>query len=182
MPSSKRDRPAARPGDAGDSQLDALLRRRPSRTSAAATGAALSGQLDGFDSEGRLLFRPDGDPNLRVPVGIGAALSDGAVVKAARQGARALVVRTVDPSPSWMLVGLIRDRVAASARDARAGELEVQVDGETLRLTAENNIELRCGSASLTLRKDGKVVLSGTYIVSNSRGANKIRGATISLN
>jgi hypothetical protein len=41
---------------------------------------------------------------------------------------------------------------------------------------------LQCGEAKLTLRKDGKIVLSGSNILSASRGPHRIKGATIALN
>ncbi len=143
---------------------------------------SLSGHLHGIDEEGRVLFRAEGSAQTPVPVAIGLAISDGALAKAARLGQRALVVLTDDPAPRWVLVGLVRERVGAAARDARPGELEVRVDGETLRLSAERQIELRCGKSSLLLRHDGRVVLSGNYVVSASRGPMKIKGATIALN
>ena len=167
----------------GPAVFKAML-SRPARgaTSEAGASQAVSGHLDGIDNEGRLLFLAEGSTGVPVPVAIGIESSDGVLVKAARLRCRALVVRTADATPHWVLVGLIRERVAAKARDARPGQLEVTLDGETLRLSAERNIELRCGAASLLLRKDGKVVITGTNVVSSSRGSNRIRGATISLN
>jgi hypothetical protein len=144
-------------------------------------GVALRlGHLDGLDAEGRVLFRaaPDGPPE---PVAIGVELSDGALVKAARTGRRAFVLASEDGTPP-ILVGLLRERVAARARDAVPGDLEVRVDGETLRLTAESSIELRCGRARLVLRRDGRVTLEGAHIVSSSTGPHRIKGATIALN
>jgi hypothetical protein len=81
-----------------------------------------------------------------------------------------------------VLVGLLRDRVVARARDARPGELEVEVDGETLTLSAQRQIELRCGKASLLLRRDGRVEIRGAHVVSASTGPNKVKGATVAIN
>ena len=138
------------------------------------------GHLDGLDEDGRLLFRAPSDTR-STPVTIGVELSDGALVKAARTGRRAVVLATDDGGLS-VLVGLLRERVAARARDALPGDLEVRVDGETLRLSAESSIELRCGKARLVLRRDGRVTLEGAHIVSSSTGPQRIKGATIALN
>ncbi len=143
---------------------------------------AITGHLEGVDDEGRLLFRPEGENGAPVPVSIGLELSDGALVKAARQRRRALVLRTADPTQRWLLVGLVRDRVAARARDAGRGRLEVTVDGEKLSFTAEHDLELKCGRASITLRYDGRIELRGTHILSASRGPIRIKGATVALN
>jgi hypothetical protein len=147
----------------------------------AGAGSLLTGHLDGIDAEGRLLFLPEG-AEAPLPVAIGADLSDGVLVRAVRRRARALVARTSDPTPRWLVVGLVRERVAVAARDAKPGRLEVTVDGERVRLAAEHDIELKCGQASLTLRYDGRIEVRGTHILSASRGPNRVKGATIALN
>ena len=144
--------------------------------------ALLSGHLTGIDDEGSLLFRPEGDTGDPIAVTIGVELSDGALVKAARQQRRVLVARTSDPTPRWVLVGLVRERVSTRAATARPGTLEVALDGETLVLKAERDLVLQCGESRLSLRKDGKIVISGTNLLTASRGPNRIKGATIALN
>lgn len=168
-----------------------MSERRPARTLDAAvsalthTGAEaqlISGHLTGLDDEGRLRFQPEGSSAAPLVVAIGIELSDGSLVKAARQQRRALVVRTTDATPRWVLVGLVRERVSTKAVTARPGTLEVGMDGETLKLTAERDIVLKCGAASITLRKDGKIEVKGTNVLSASRGPNRIKGASIALN
>jgi hypothetical protein len=139
------------------------------------------GRLDGLDDEGRVLFRAD-DTGEPAPVLIGLEIGDGALVKAARVGRRALVLGPADGSGPAVLVALLRERVSARARDAVPGELEVRMDGETLVLRAEQEIELRCGKSRLKLRADGRVMLNGAHIVSASTGPHRIKGATIALN
>lgn len=56
------------------------------------------------------------------------------------------------------------------------------VDGERLVLTAEKEIVLQCGSASLTLTKAGKVLIRGDYILSRSSGVNRIKGGSVQIN
>lgn len=141
----------------------------------------VTGHLHGIDDEGRLLFVPEGGET-PLPVAVGMEIPDGRLVRAVRRGARALVARTADPQPRWLLVGLVRERIATGARDARPGRLEVTMDGEKVRLEAEHDIELRCGQASITLRYDGRIEVRGTHILSASRGPNRVKGATIALN
>ena len=147
-----------------------------------AAGQIITGHLQGIDDEGRLLFVPEHGDGLPVPVAIGVALSDGVLVPAARNHQRALVVRTSDSPSRLILIGLVRERVNAAARDAAPGQLQVTVDGETLRLTAEHEIELKCGNSSLVLRRSGRVILKGTHVVTTSSGPVKVKGATIALN
>ena len=173
---------------AGDLLENLLANARPApdaRTNPAvpahpATEAVL-GHLAGIDADGRVLFRPEGS-DVAVPVAIALEIGDGTLVKAARNGRAAMALRTTDSQPRWVLTGLVRERVAAKARAAGPGELEVKVDGETVRIEAQRSIELSCGKSSLVLRADGRVVLSGVYVVTKSNGPLKIKGATIALN
>ncbi len=49
----------------------------------------------------------------------------------------------------------------------------------TRSLEAEDQLVLRCGKASITLRRNGRLVLRGTHIVSDSAGVNRVRGAQV---
>ncbi len=56
------------------------------------------------------------------------------------------------------------------------------VDGGRHVIEAEREIVLRCGDASITLTRAGKVLIKGTYILSRATGYNKIKGAAIDIN
>jgi hypothetical protein len=64
--------------------------------------------------------------------------------------------------------------------DARAAT--VTRDGERLVLSAEEEIVLKCGDASITLTKAGKVLLRGAYVSSRSTGVNRIQGGSVEIN
>jgi hypothetical protein len=53
---------------------------------------------------------------------------------------------------------------------------------ERLELTAEREIVLRVGDASITLTRAGKIILRGTYVLSRSSGVNKIKGGSVQIN
>ncbi|MBE0543996.1 MAG: hypothetical protein IH623_21850 [Verrucomicrobia bacterium] len=142
----------------------------------------ITGHLDGIDEEGRILFVAEPGVGPAEPVIIGTALSDGVLVPAARNHQRALAVRTNESPSRLVLISLLRERIAASAREAAAGQLEVTVEGETVRLTAGHEIELKCGNASIVLRQSGRVILKGTHVVTSSSGPVRIKGATVDIN
>lgn len=75
---------------------------------------------------------------------------------------------------------IIIGRLHAGAAPATTAFLKI--DGERVVLQAEQQIELRCGEASLVLTRAGKVMIRGNYVVSRSRGANKIKGAFVDIN
>ncbi len=60
--------------------------------------------------------------------------------------------------------------------------LSVRSDVQRLVLTAEREIELRCGDASITLTRAGKVLIRGKYVLSCSSGYNRIKGAAVDIN
>lgn len=60
--------------------------------------------------------------------------------------------------------------------------VETTLDGETLTLSADREIVLRCGKASITLTKAGKIIVRGAYILNRSSGVNKIKGASVQIN
>jgi Domain of unknown function (DUF6484) len=61
-------------------------------------------------------------------------------------------------------------------------QVEIQADNQRFLVSAEQEIVLRCGEASITLTRAGKVIIKGTYILSSSAGYNKIKGAAVDIN
>jgi hypothetical protein len=78
-----------------------------------------------------------------------------------------------------------RDRpliVGRIVEPVRSDATTVIRDGDTVKLTAKERIELRVGKASLILEKDGHVTIRGTDLVSHATGSNRIRGGSVNLN
>jgi hypothetical protein len=63
-----------------------------------------------------------------------------------------------------------------------AARAEAEPLRERLELTADREIILRCGKASITLTRAGKVLIRAAYILSRSTGVNKIKGGSVQLN
>jgi hypothetical protein len=62
------------------------------------------------------------------------------------------------------------------------GHVEVEADGERMFVSAKEQLVLRCGKATITLTKAGKVIIEGTYVSSRSSGVQRIKGGSIQLN
>ncbi len=58
----------------------------------------------------------------------------------------------------------------------------VEIDGERMTFNAGQEIVLRCGKASITLTKAGKIILRGAYLLSRSSGVNRIKGGSVQIN
>jgi hypothetical protein len=94
-------------------------------------------------------------------------------VTAADVGREAVLMFEDGDTARPILLGLIES--------ARKGK-RVVIDGEQLTVTADREIVLRCGEASITLTRAGKVIIRGAYVVSRSSGANRIKGACVQIN
>ncbi|GGO66684.1 DUF6484 domain-containing protein [Bowmanella pacifica] len=81
-----------------------------------------------------------------------------------------------------LIIGRIVSPQPARKEKTDSQSLNVKMDGDTLCLRADQQIELKCGKASITLTKAGKVLIRGAYILSRSSGANRIKGGAIQLN
>ncbi|GGY36883.1 DUF6484 domain-containing protein [Pseudoduganella albidiflava] len=81
-----------------------------------------------------------------------------------------------------LILGVIQhERGAEPAPAAEPGNV-AWCDGERVEIRAEREVVLRCGDASITLTRAGKVIIKGNYIVSRSTGCNKIKGAAVDIN
>ena len=60
--------------------------------------------------------------------------------------------------------------------------VNVELDGKRVTLSAQKEIVLRCGKASITLTEAGKIVIRGAYVSSRSSGPNLIKGGSVQLN
>lgn len=142
--------------------------------------------LVGTDEAGRPLVRIRGDDGQ--PVVARTALAPQASTRDERASASTavLVVFEGGDSERPIIVGEVRDALGLAPDTVFAlgkpGPCDLRVDGRSLVVDAQQEIELRCGKASIVLQRDGKVLIRGTHVVSRSSGSNKIKGGSISLN
>ena len=124
----------------------------------------------------------------RATVVLDAAVIDRAVVTG--QGAT-LVFENGDPRLP-IVTGLVQtDHAATPFQELLVAgrptaisppKTEARLDGERVVLEGKNEIVLKCGEASITLRRDGKMVLRGAYIETYAKGVNRIKGGSVKIN
>ncbi len=86
-----------------------------------------------------------------------------------------------------VIVGLFEER---HAFDVHKHELNVsrekikniEIDGERFIFNAKKEIVLQCGKGSITIRKDGKIIIKGSNLLSRASGQNKIKGGSVAIN
>jgi hypothetical protein len=57
-----------------------------------------------------------------------------------------------------------------------------EAEGDIKVIQGKDELVLQCGKASITLRRNGKIILKGTYIETHSEGVNRIKGCSIQFN
>lgn len=60
--------------------------------------------------------------------------------------------------------------------------VETVEDDKTTEISSEKEILIRCGEASIHLKKDGKIIIKGKDILSRARRNHDIKGGMINLN
>lgn len=83
-----------------------------------------------------------------------------------------------------IVIGVLRGGAADAAWPlaTQPGTVQVDVDGQRMVVSAQEQLVLRCGQASITLRHNGQVVIEGTDVLSRSTGVNRVKGGSVQLN
>lgn len=134
------------------------------------------GILAGFDSEQRALVVFPGNPNDNsLPARATTALTNDDIGRE-----MALLFENGDPA-SPMIIGRVRHSKETELKPEIPLH-SVTVDGERMLIEAKEEIVLKCGKASITLTKAGKVIIRGAYLLSRSSGVNRIKGGSVQIN
>jgi hypothetical protein len=147
-------------------------------------GARL-GTLVDVDGEGRPLVIFPGGPAAPSPARLAvSAPAPGA--EELQQGVAVVLLFEDGDARRPIVVGIVRDRfepraerpVALLSEDTRA----LTLNGSAVIVEGQDEIVLKCGLGSLTIRANGQIVIKGTRLVSRASETNKIRGAAVHIN
>ena len=168
----------------------AVLSDRLPDTLVDAAGVQLAAIVGVTDDGPQVQFQPD-EPSIiaRLAVSVTRERLDAAIA----QCQQVLLLFEHGDRTRPIIIGFI-ETVPAPARPAvapadvgpvllhRPAVVEADVDGKRVRVTAQDEIVLQCGSASITLRRNGRVIIRGTYVESRSDGTNRIKGGQVQIN
>jgi hypothetical protein len=101
-------------------------------------------------------------------------------VDRSRLGAEVALAFPSGNSEQPLILGLLE--TANVQAPSSSQPLQATVDSDRLELTADREIVLRCGKASITLTRAGKVLIRGAYVLSRSSGVNRIKGGSVQIN
>jgi hypothetical protein len=125
----------------------------------------------------------DGAPLVRLPGQADAIRARTVVALPARlAGRQVLVVHETGRQGAPIVTGVLREEGDAGAALPPGAPFELEVDGQRVALVARQQLVLRCGEASVTLTREGKILLRGTYVSSRSSGVHRIHGAVVEIN
>jgi hypothetical protein len=166
--------------------------RNPLRTVpqvAAATGAGSTrvGRLVRLDGTGPIVDFP-GNPHGPVPARSLVQVDLAALKRAAADRAEVLLAFDGDDAARPIILGVLGAHSdtpgldAAVAATLASGEATVEADGKRLVIEAKQEVVLRCGEASITLKRDGKVLIRGVNVETRASGTNRVKGATVKIN
>jgi hypothetical protein len=106
-----------------------------------------------------------------------------------RQGAVLLFEERSPGSP--ILMGLLQPASETPLLDQLLGEPAIPaaetprtalVDGKRVLIEGKDEVVLQCGEASITLRRNGRVVIRGTHLETRASGIHRIRGGKVEIN
>ncbi len=163
--------------------IDALTEELAEDANDAFIRGVAVGKLFGLDGQGRPLVEFSRNPLRRPVAGRTTVALDphhiGCEVTLMFEGGDAekpIIVGVIQPPKAQPLNGKHNGHGAAQKL------LEVKFDNERLTFSAQQEIVLRCGKASITLTRAGKIILRGKYLLSRSSGVNRIKGGSVQIN
>ena len=176
-----------------DSDTVVFHQDAPTSPPAIAPGEIIIGSVTGIDGQGQPLVdyvkNPSGQPLVAMStLGI-AAMHIGRNV--------ALLFANGDPLRP-VIMGLIHSPLhdLIVSYDAKAQEQpsseqaalssptvdDITLDGKRIVLEGKEEVIIKCGEASITLTKEGKILIRGSYLLNRSSGMNRIMGGSVQVN
>jgi len=146
------------------------------------------GSVVGVREDGSALVDYPGNTRGPLAARVPAGLAADSLTRAAEQHQQALLLFENGDPALPILVTLLAAPSATPLIDAVLAEPlasvpeEALVDGERVVIRGQQEVVLECGKASITLRRDGKIVLKGAEILTVASGLQRIKGGKVQIN
>ncbi|MBC8071603.1 MAG: hypothetical protein IAG13_24975 [Deltaproteobacteria bacterium] len=125
------------------------------------------------DGQGAVIDFP-GNPGPPLRARSVIALGVERVAAAIARGGQVLLTFELGRPDLPIIMGLLHDGIDEPT--------VAHVDGQRVEIEGHDEIVLRCGLASITLRRNGRVVIRGTHVETRASGVNRIRGGSVQVN
>lgn len=145
----------------------------------------VAGEADG----GALLVDFMGNRRGPLPARTSLMLDTATRMQAVAQRQQAILLFENGDPALPLLIGLLQAPSATPLTDALLSEAlpagvprEARVDGQRVVIEGREELVLRCGKATLTLRRDGQVLLRGVNIRTEADEVQRIKGGKVQIN
>ena len=156
-------------------------------------GEIVIGEIAGIDAQGQPLVTYPNNPTAQPQTALTTV-----GITAAHAGRKVALLFAKGESRSPVIMGIIHNPlqeliVAYSNRENVQGETETSdekpikvddltIDGRRIVLEGREEVVIKCGEASITLTKAGKILIRGNYVLNRSSGMNRIMGGSVQVN
>lgn len=177
--------------------LDADIAVFKEETTTSATpispGEIVIGEISGLDAQGQPLVdypeNPTGQPQTALTtVGITVSHTGRKVALLFAKGdPRSPVIMGLIHNPLQELIVAYANRDKAKDESVVTDENlafvdDLTVDGQRIVFEGKEEVVIKCGEASITLTRAGKILIRGKYILNSSSGVNRILGGSVQVN
>lgn len=164
-------------GEACDVSLTGTLAAPVESTGLPRLPAVIVGQLIAFSGRSVMVDYPSNGSGELIPARSLVPLNETQV------GSEVALVFEDGDSMKPMILGVVQNaNVTTIQPQSFSASFDGERDHQSLVLAAEEEIILRCGKASITLTRAGKILLRGAYLLSRSSGVNRIKGGSVQIN
>jgi hypothetical protein len=149
------------------------------------SSAPCIGRLSGTNKQGDILVEYEGyGPQAAKLI---ANINRGELARQEQRGRKVLLVFEKGDPQRPIIVGLmespLEDLLSFQVAAEKAKEVkDILIDGRRITIEAEDEVLLKCGKGSILIRKDGKIIIKGTDLLSRSSGRHRVRGASVGIN
>jgi hypothetical protein len=154
-------------------------RKQTARSAEGAAQAIRLGTLTGLRHPGVWVEWPGSAGPVAAQLAIAA---DHAVLQQAIETAQQVVLAFAEGEDAPLVIGIVGTFTAATRATQGAFVVEADADGQRVRLEAKEEVILQCGEASLTLKRNGRIVIKGAYVETYAAGTNRIKGGHVRIN
>lgn len=176
-----------------DADIAVFKEEQPASTSPISPGEIVIGEITGLDAQGQPLVNyPEnqtGQPQTALTtVGITAShIGRKVALLFAKGDPRSPVIMGLIHSPLQELIVAYTNREQAKDESEVTDETSTHaddliVDGQRIVIEGKEEVVIKCGEASITLTRAGKILIRGKYILNSSSGVNRIQGGSVQVN
>lgn len=176
-----------------DTDIAVFHQDAPTASPAIAPGEIIIGSIAGIDAQGQPLVDYPENPSGQSTV---AMTTLGITVAHVGRNVALLFANgdTLRPVIMGLIHSPLHDLIVSY--DARTSEQpaaeqpaspalnvdDVTIDGKRIVLEGREEVVIKCGEASITLTKAGKILIRGNYLLNRASGVNRIMGGSVQVN